>query len=120
MKYVDVTRAILEALAAVHPRGIHTEALAAIVSCEEAALRKELWLLKKMGVVRSNDSAAEVRVTQARDTDAATLRRGRPSSETERRQHRAFPPFLLHPSLQRVRRRAERCRPRRPQLEVSR
>ena len=64
MKYVDVTRAILEALAAVHPRGIHTEALAALVSCEEAALRKELWLLKETGAVRSGESA-EVQITQA-------------------------------------------------------
>ena len=38
---------------------------AAIVSCEEAALRKELWLLKETGAVRSSNSAAEVQITQA-------------------------------------------------------
>jgi len=65
VKYVDVTRAILEALAAVHPHGIHTEALAAIVSCEEAALRKELWLLRETGAVSSSNSAPEVQITQA-------------------------------------------------------
>ncbi|HEY2925489.1 hypothetical protein [Piscinibacter sp.] len=65
MKYVDVTRAILEALAAVHPHGIHTQALAALVSCEEAALRKELWLLKETGAVSSSNCAAEVQITRA-------------------------------------------------------
>ncbi len=64
MKYVDVTRAILETLADVHPRGIHAEALAALVSCEEAALRKELWLLKETGAV-SHSGSAEIRITDA-------------------------------------------------------
>ena len=66
MQYVDVTRAILEALAAVHPHGIHTQALAALVSCEEAALSKELWLLKQTGAVHSSSSPAqEIHITQA-------------------------------------------------------
>ena len=64
MKYVDVTRAILETLADVHPHGIHTQALAALVSCEEAALRKELWLLTETGAV-SNSTTAEVHITEA-------------------------------------------------------
>ena len=64
MKYVDVTRAILEALAAVHPRGIHAEALAALVSCEEPALRKELWLLKETGAVERS-GATDVYITDA-------------------------------------------------------
>jgi hypothetical protein len=62
--YVDVTRAILETLASAHPRGIHTEALAALVSCEEAALRKELWLLKETGAI-SNAGSKEIRITDA-------------------------------------------------------
>ena len=78
MKYVDVTRAILETLAAVHPKGIHAEALAALVSCEEAALRKELWLLRETGAV-SKTAAAEIRITDAairvlkREPSAATF-----------------------------------------------
>ena len=66
VQYVDVTRAILETLADVHPRGIHAQALAALVSCEEAALSKELWLLKATGAVSASASAsAEVRITDA-------------------------------------------------------
>ena len=64
MKNVDVTRAILETLADVHPRGICAEALAALVSCEEAALRKQLWLLHETGAV-SRHSTSEVRITEA-------------------------------------------------------
>jgi len=64
VQYVDVTRAILEALAAVHPHGIHTQALAALVSCEEAALSKELWLLKETGAVHGS-GPAEIHITKA-------------------------------------------------------
>ena len=64
MPYVDITRAILETLAAVYPRGIQADALASMVSCEDAALRKALWILQITGAV-SNSSSAEVRITEA-------------------------------------------------------
>ncbi|MBW8828182.1 MAG: hypothetical protein JF606_01875 [Burkholderiales bacterium] len=64
MTYVDVTRAILQALADVHPRGIHTDALACIVQCEQLALRKELRLLGATGAVRCASDTAEVSITE--------------------------------------------------------
>ena len=63
-KYVDVTRAILQALADVHPRGIHAEALACLVQCEQQALRKELRLLDATGAVRCTADTAEVSITE--------------------------------------------------------
>src|SRR5205814_8266160 len=60
VKHVDVTRAILQALADVHPRGIHSEALACMVHCEQMALRKELRLLDATGAVRCAPDMAEV------------------------------------------------------------
>jgi hypothetical protein len=62
--YVDVTRAILQALAEVHPRGIHADALACIVQCEQMALRKELRLLDATGAVRCATDSAEVSITE--------------------------------------------------------
>ena len=65
MRYVDVTRAILQALADVHPRGIHADALACMVHCEDRALSKELRLLKETGAIRCASESAEVRITEA-------------------------------------------------------
>jgi hypothetical protein len=64
VKHVDVTRAILQALADIHPRGIHAEALACIVQCEHLALRKELRLLDATGAVRCAPDMAEVSITE--------------------------------------------------------
>ena len=72
MKHIDVTRAILQALADVHPRGIHSEALACLVHCEQMALRKELRLLDATGAVRCAPDMAEVSIT---DAAIAILRR---------------------------------------------
>jgi hypothetical protein len=58
---VDVTRAILMALADVHPRGLPVDALAAMVSCEHAALQGQLRLLSQTGAIRS---AEEVSITE--------------------------------------------------------
>ena len=64
MTYVDVTRAILQALAEVHPRGIHADALACIVQCEQLALRKELRMLGATGAIHCAPDTAEVRITE--------------------------------------------------------
>ena len=72
MSYVDVTHAILEALADAHPRGIHADALAGMVQCEDRALSKELRLLKETGAVRCASETAEVSIT---DAAIAMLRR---------------------------------------------
>jgi DNA-binding IclR family transcriptional regulator len=58
---VDVTRAILMALADVHPRGLPVEALAEKVSCERAALQGQLRLLSQTGAICSAD---EVSITE--------------------------------------------------------
>ena len=65
MIHADVTRAILQALADVHPRGIHAEALACLVRCEHQALRKELRLLGVTGAVHCAPDSAEVSITEA-------------------------------------------------------
>ncbi|HUG25925.1 hypothetical protein [Piscinibacter sp.] len=65
MIYVDITRAILNALAEVHPRGIHADALACLVKCEELALRKELRLLGATGAVHCTPDSTEVRITES-------------------------------------------------------
>ena len=62
--YGDVTRAILRALADVHPRGIHAEALARMVDCEDRALSKELWLLQEIGAIQRAAEPAEVKITE--------------------------------------------------------
>jgi hypothetical protein len=75
---VDVTRAILQALADVHPRGIHAEALACLVHCEHQALRKELRLLDATGAIHCGPDTAEVRITEpaiAMLRRTATMRR---------------------------------------------
>jgi hypothetical protein len=71
MGHADVTHAILHALADVHPRGIHADALAGMVQCEGGALTKELRLLTVTGAVRC---AAEVSITEEA---IAMLRRSR-------------------------------------------
>lgn len=58
---MDVTRAILMALADVHPRGLPVDALAAKVSCEHAALQGQLRLLSQTGAITS---AGEVSITE--------------------------------------------------------
>jgi hypothetical protein len=58
---VDVTRAILMALADVHPRGLGFDALAAKVSCERDALQGQLRLLSQTGAIHSAD---EVSITE--------------------------------------------------------
>jgi hypothetical protein len=62
--YVDVTRAILQALAEVHPRGIHADVLACLVQCEQLALRKELRLLRATGAVNGGADTTEVSITE--------------------------------------------------------
>ena len=74
MTYFDVTRAILQALADVHPRGIHTQALACMVDCEQMALRKELRLLDATGAVHCAPDTEEVSITEPA---IAMLRRSR-------------------------------------------
>lgn len=64
MNYVDVTRAILQALADVHPRGLRAEALACMVHCEKPALSKELRLLGATGAIRCEPDSEEVRITE--------------------------------------------------------
>jgi hypothetical protein len=72
MKYVDVTRAILMALADAHPRGLHAEALAAMVNCERAALSRPLRLLSDTGAIRCHTARrGERHCTEVRLTDAA-------------------------------------------------
>ena len=77
MGYVDVTRAILHALADVHPRGMRADALADMVRCEDKALSKELRLLKVTGAVHCASETAEISITEAA---IAMLRRSRPTS----------------------------------------
>jgi hypothetical protein len=60
----DVTHAILDALASVHPQGMRSDVLAVVVSCEEAALHKELRLLRETGAV-SHIGPGEVSITPA-------------------------------------------------------
>jgi hypothetical protein len=60
---VDVTRAILSALADVHPRGLPPDVLASMVSCEHAALQGQLRLLNQTGAVVAQPG--EVRLTDA-------------------------------------------------------
>ena len=74
MGYADVTHAILHALADIHPRGIHADALAGMVQCEDRALSKELRLLTVTGAVRCASETAEVSITEAA---IAMLRRSR-------------------------------------------
>jgi hypothetical protein len=62
--YFDVTRAILQALADVHPRGIHAEALACMVHCEKMALSKELRLLGATGAIHCEPDSEEVSITE--------------------------------------------------------
>lgn len=64
MTHFDVTRAILQALADVHPRSIHTEALACMVHCEKPALSKELRLLGATGAIRCEPDSEEVSITE--------------------------------------------------------
>ena len=72
MGCVDVTHAILKALADVHPLGIHADALAGMVQCEDRALSKELRLLKVTGAIHCGSEIAEVTIT---DAAIAMLRR---------------------------------------------
>ena len=65
MNCVDVTHAILHALADVHPRGIHAHTLAGMVHCEAGALSKELRLLKVTGAVHCASDTTEVSITDA-------------------------------------------------------
>ena len=74
MGYADVTHAILHALADVHPRGIHADALGGMVRCEDGALSKELRLLTVTGAVHCASEGAEVSITEAA---IAMLRRSR-------------------------------------------
>ena len=60
---VDVTRAILSALADVHPRGLPPDVLASMVSCEQEALQGQLRLLNQTGAVVAQ--TGEVRLTDA-------------------------------------------------------
>ena len=63
---VDVTRAILIALADAHPEGLSTDTLATLVSCEHAALQRPLRLLSDTGAVRARHAEsgrAEVSIT---------------------------------------------------------
>ena len=72
MGCIDVTHAILQALADVHPLGMRADALAGMVRCEDRALSKELRLLKETGAVRCASETAEVSIT---DAAIAMLRR---------------------------------------------
>ena len=63
MQHADVTHAILVALADVHPRGIAADALAAIVSCERAALQRPLQLLRDTGAIAGD--LLEPKITEA-------------------------------------------------------
>ena len=88
VNHVDVTRAILMALADVHPRGIHADALASLVNCERAALHRPLRLLKETGAIRcaNADTVTEASVGgrgEVRITDEAMVML-RPSSERTR------------------------------------
>jgi hypothetical protein len=58
---VDVTRAILMALADAHPRSLPVDDLAAKVSCEPAALQGQLRLLSQTGAIHA---AEEVSITE--------------------------------------------------------
>jgi hypothetical protein len=60
---VDVTRAILSALADVPPRGLRPDVLASMVGCEQAALQGQLRLLNQTGAVVAH--TGEVRLTDA-------------------------------------------------------
>lgn len=60
---MDVTRAILSALADVHPQGLRPDVLASMVSCEQAALQGQLRLLNQTGAVVAQ--TGEVRLTDA-------------------------------------------------------
>jgi hypothetical protein len=51
VQHADVSHAILVALADVHPRGIAADTLAALVSCERAALQRPLQLLRDTGAI---------------------------------------------------------------------
>jgi hypothetical protein len=71
MQHVDVTHAILAALANAYPGSIAREALADLVSCEPDALRGQLRLLRHAGAIQGDDT--DVRIS---DAAAAMLRRG--------------------------------------------
>lgn len=63
MQHADVTHAILQALANVHPRGIAADTLAALVDCERAALQRPLRLLRDTGAIIGD--LAEPAITDA-------------------------------------------------------
>ena len=72
MGCIDVTHAILQALADVHPLGMHADVLAGKVRCEDRALSKELRLLRVTGAVHCASDSADVTIT---DAAIAMLRR---------------------------------------------
>ena len=72
MGCIDVTHAILQALADVHPLGMRADALAGKVRCEDRALSKELRLLRVTGAVHCASDSVDVTIT---DAAIAMLRR---------------------------------------------
>ena len=71
MTYIDVTRAILLALAREHPRGVHSDRLAGLVDCEPPALQRQLHLLRQTGAIRAGGPIGVGTATEVRITDAA-------------------------------------------------
>jgi hypothetical protein len=62
---IDVTHAILNALADVHPQGLAADTLAGLVNCEREALQRPLRLLKDTGAVQCSVEPREVSITDA-------------------------------------------------------
>lgn len=70
MTYIDITRAILLALAREHPCGVRADRLAGLVDCEPPALQRQLHLLWQTGAIRAGGTlgigtACEVRISDA-------------------------------------------------------